>query len=217
MKKSLIMAVLLSALIIYVGRKPLMRDRPTSIDDTHAPAAAEGSAELTPNSPPPSPLASIQTDAEAVKQGVIPKQGSFYLEMQKAGIAPVEIDRIVRSCRKDFNFRKVMPGQEYAIFSSKKGELDSLSYRIDREKILRVRKIPDGFAASLDTIPYRIIYQVSSGTIEQSLFASLKGRGADPELAGPLSIIFGWVIDFFKDIRKGDSYTILYEKREYND
>jgi murein DD-endopeptidase MepM/ murein hydrolase activator NlpD len=83
--------------------------------------------------------------------------------------------------------------------------------------LLKVRQRENSFHAVLDTVPYCVSYQLTSGVIEQSLFASLQAEAADPELAASLSNIFGWEIDFFTDIRAGDDFTILYEKKKYGD
>lgn len=50
------------------------------------------------------------------------------------------------------------------------------------------------------------------GEISSSLFESLLEQNADPQLATQLSEILGWDIDFFRDIRKGDRFTLLYEE-----
>jgi murein DD-endopeptidase MepM/ murein hydrolase activator NlpD len=82
---------------------------------------------------------------------------------------------------------------------------------------LQVTKVGESYETRIDTIPYRIDYYVTSGTIDQSIFASLQNIGADPELAAYLAVIFQWDIDFFKDIRKGDTFSILYEQKIFED
>jgi murein DD-endopeptidase MepM/ murein hydrolase activator NlpD len=74
----------------------------------------------------------------------------------------------------------------------------------------------NGFVQTrIDTVPFRYERFVTQAVINQSLFVSLQGMDADPELANRLTAIFGWDIDFFKDIRKGDTFSILYEKKVY--
>ncbi|MEJ2722094.1 MAG: peptidoglycan DD-metalloendopeptidase family protein [bacterium] len=117
----------------------------------------------------------------------------------------------------DFNFKKVKPGQKYSIYTDPEGVLDSLQFVVDTEKILRVTKVGERYETRLDTIPYRVDYYVTSGTINQSIFATLQDIGADPELAAYLAVIFQWDIDFFKDIRKGDTFSILYEQKIFDE
>ncbi len=150
-----------------------------------------------------------------ITHGKIGRGSSFFMEMRKAGIPPTKIDRLVRDSRSTFNLKKVHPGQKYSVFKSQQGDLDSLSLSLSRDKFLKVRRKGEHFYAAIDTIPYNITYHVTSGVIRQSLFLALQSQGADPELAGRLSLIFGWEIDFLTDIREGDHYTILYEKKTY--
>lgn len=213
MKKVLILSVLITLLVLYVAQKPLL----SGLNSNSAAPQHSSIMPMTTAEELADALSLTAADSVIVMEGAIAKRSSFYVEMQKQGVTPVEIDRIVRDTRKTFDLKKVRPGQKYTVYATENGGLDSLEYCISREKILKIRRENETFTAVIDTLPYRILYQVTSGTIEQSLFASLSSEGADEALAGPLSLIFGWVIDFFKDIRSGDTYTILYQKKVYAD
>ena len=52
-----------------------------------------------------------------------------------------------------------------------------------------------------------------SGIIESSLYLAGQEAGLDDKLIMELAEVFGWDIDFALDIRKGDSFRILYEER----
>lgn len=54
---------------------------------------------------------------------------------------------------------------------------------------------------------------VVSGKIENSLFESVRNIGESDELAIMLANVLEWEIDFFKDLRPGDSYTLIVEKK----
>ncbi|MGA1845805.1 M23 family metallopeptidase [Deferribacter abyssi] len=60
--------------------------------------------------------------------------------------------------------------------------------------------------------PVKKIDTVVSGTINNSLFTAIKSIGESDELAVRLAEIYEWEIDFFKDIRPGDQFTIVVEK-----
>ncbi len=152
-----------------------------------------------------------------IVQGEISRGTPFFVEMKRAGVEPNEIQKIVTATKNEFNFKKVKPGQKYSIYTDPEGDLDSLQFIVDTEKVLKVTKIGESYATRLDTIPYRVDYYITSGTIHQSIFATLQDIGADPELAAYLAVIFQWDIDFFKDIRKGDTFSILYEQRIFGD
>jgi murein DD-endopeptidase MepM/ murein hydrolase activator NlpD len=154
-------------------------------------------------------------ESDNVVHGMISRGEPFFLEMQRAGVSPIDIHEIVQATRDVFNFKKVQPGQKYSIYSDRTGAIDSLKFVVDHEKILKVSKIGDTFHARLDLVPYRIERLVTTATIDQSIFVSLQRIGADPQLAVDMAAIFQWDIDFFKDIHKGDTFSILYEKKVY--
>lgn len=149
------------------------------------------------------------------KDGKIRKNSSLYLEMRNMGFTPVEIDRVARAAKGTYDLRKVRAGQRFTAFTTNAGRLDSLVFYVSLDYCLKVRRNGDDYVAAMDTIPYETSYRVTNGTIESSIFASLQRQGAETELASALDDIFGWSIDFISDIRKGDSYTILYERRKY--
>ncbi|MDH3215726.1 MAG: peptidoglycan DD-metalloendopeptidase family protein [Candidatus Krumholzibacteria bacterium] len=158
--------------------------------------------------------ADVVASARAV-HGEIARGASFFVEMQGAGMSPGEIHRVVEASRKVFNFKKVRPGQKYAVWADSLGQLDSLHYAIDSEHMLTVRRAGARFEAMQDTISYRIEHYVTSGTIDNSIYATLQEQGSNPELASHLAVIFQWDIDFFTDIRRGDAFTLLYESKVY--
>ncbi len=223
MKRTLLLSIVVTAALVLAGRKSLIDDSAHLPTETPGMQKGSISAEGIYGRGGSAAAQSIgkkpftPADPVDVTSGSIRKRSSFFVEMQKAGVSPNIIDKIVHSSKKVYNFRKVRPGQKFNIYSAGSGGIDSLEYFISRENILKIRRCENSFTAEMDTLPYEIIYKVTSGTINYSLFASLQAENADPELAGSLAVIFGWVIDFFKDIRNGDSYTILYEKKKYED
>jgi murein DD-endopeptidase MepM/ murein hydrolase activator NlpD len=131
------------------------------------------------------------------------------------GISPTEIDKVARASRKIYNLKKVRPGQKFNVFCTPENKVDSLLFFIGREQCLKIRCTADKAVAVIDTIPYTVTYHVTQGTIKHSVFASLRQQNAETELAGALDEIFGWTIDFITDIRSGDSFAILYERKTF--
>lgn len=54
-----------------------------------------------------------------------------------------------------------------------------------------------------------------SGEIQNSLYATLESKNADPNLVSKLADVFAWQIDFYR-IQKGDNFKVYYEE-EYVD
>jgi murein DD-endopeptidase MepM/ murein hydrolase activator NlpD len=150
-------------------------------------------------------------------QGKIGKNSSLYVELRRVGGTPQEIDGVVRASKKVYNLKRVRAGQKFDVYPSGSGNVDSLFFYFSRDQFLGVRKDETHFVASIDTVPYTVTYHVTEATIQHSVFVALQEQDADTELAGHLAEIFGWTIDFFTDIRGGDSFAVLYENKSYPD
>lgn len=70
---------------------------------------------------------------------------------------------------------------------------------------------PDSIWARNESKPIDTRFQISSGTIETSLWESMQVIEANPMLAVELSEIFAWSIDFF-GLQQGDRYKVMYEE-----
>ena len=83
-------------------------------------------------------------------------------------------------------------------------------------KILKVSKKDNKFITEKINIKLDSITKNANGIINDSLFLSGQKAGLSANLIMQLVAIFGWDIDFVLDIRKGDSFTILYEEQYKN-
>jgi murein DD-endopeptidase MepM/ murein hydrolase activator NlpD len=220
MRRFFPIAVVLAAFVVFAAKDALFPSLRVSPSDR--PAATEPADDGA--APGQSARRDLQTGgfvfakptSDNIVHGTISRGQPFFLEMQRAGVSPIDIQEVVEATREIFNFKKVQPGQKYSVFSDSEGGLDSLKFVVDHEKILNVAKIGDEYQARVDMVPYRLERFVTSGEIDQSIFVTLQRIGAEPQLAVELTTIFQWDIDFFKDIRKGDTFSILYEKKIYD-
>jgi murein DD-endopeptidase MepM/ murein hydrolase activator NlpD len=155
--------------------------------------------------------------SRAPVRGTVAKNSTLYDELRKVGVSAFDIDTMTRETRKSFDWRKIRAGQEFDVFMSAAGDLDSLLLYTSPQDYVRVRYdlAADRFVARVEMVPYQMSYRVTHGTIENSIFASLEEQGAETSLATNLDDIFGFTIDFVSDLRRGDQYVMLYEVREY--
>jgi murein DD-endopeptidase MepM/ murein hydrolase activator NlpD len=61
--------------------------------------------------------------------------------------------------------------------------------------------------------PFDVELRTVSASIENSLFDDGRKAGVHPALLSQLADLFTWDIDLEKEVRKGDSFKILYEQR----
>ena len=53
---------------------------------------------------------------------------------------------------------------------------------------------------------------VVSNKIEKNLYSSATSKGIEPNIIIEFARIYGFEVDFQRDIRKGDEFEIFYEK-----
>ncbi len=106
---------------------------------------------------------------------------------------------------------RLIPGRTVRAVTSGGGQLLELSYLNTDGKRLSVRRVADGFHASEKTPEFEPRLMQSSGTIEYSLFGATDAAGLHENVAIQLADIFSSDIDFNRDIRKGDRFTVVYE------
>ena len=81
-------------------------------------------------------------------------------------------------------------------------------------KRLIVERNADGFSSRVETLPMTASVRIASGTIESSLFASTDESQIPDAVAVQIAEIFSGDIDFHRELRKGDRYSVVYEVLE---
>ena len=123
-----------------------------------------------------------------------------------------EIYSLNQQSRDVFPFTKICAGRPYKIITVD-GEFDSFIYEIDDKELLVIRRDGDETTIERQEIVYDITTELIHGTIHSSLLEAVHEIGEDHRLAFILADIFAWDIDFIRDLRVGDTFRALVEKR----
>lgn len=126
-----------------------------------------------------------------------------------------EIHEVVVSCDKVYSLAKIHPGNEYVITSGPDG-FKSFEYQISDFKRLIVERNDTGFAARLEEFPCETRLERKQFVIQSNLFQTVSEAGEKPAIAILLADIFGWEVNFIKELRENDTFEILIEKRYLN-
>ena len=93
------------------------------------------------------------------------------------------------------------------------GTLNSVSMKVNRDTRVRISQVqPDQFVSESIKLPLEYERVVTSGTIQQSLYLAAEKANLKQSTIMELSDIFEWELDFARDIRKGDSFSIVYDR-----
>ena len=124
--------------------------------------------------------------------------------------------QIIEQVLSVFDPRRLRVGNAYSlVFNNVGGDLRRFEYHIDEDEFLRVTAIDTGFDAEL--VPYvKERHEVTlAGVIDaerNSLVAVVDAGGENVMLAIAMAEVFGGEIDFNNDLRRGDSFDVLFEK-----
>jgi murein DD-endopeptidase MepM/ murein hydrolase activator NlpD len=167
--------------------------------------AAQARTETAPPQPP-----EPEIRHEVVNGAIQP--GDTITSMLGHLFTPQEIHNLGQECKEVFPLSKLCAGQGYRL-SLLDGAFESLEYDIDRDEQLIIRQGEEGFEVARQPIPYTVKEELVGNTIVANLFDAVVSSGESEVLAINLADIFAWDVDFIRDLRPGDRFQALVEKR----
>ena len=95
---------------------------------------------------------------------------------------------------------------------SKKNDIINLIYPISNTLSIEVKKSENKFEIKRNILKLKLKEVVVSNKIEKNLYSSATKEGIEPNIIIEFARIYGFEVDFQRDIRKGDEFEIYYEK-----
>ena len=95
---------------------------------------------------------------------------------------------------------------------SKKNDIINLIYPISNTLSLEVKKNENKFEIKRNILKLKLKEVVVSNKIEKNLYSSATNKDIEPNIIIEFARIYGFEVDFQRDIRKGDEFEIYYEK-----
>jgi murein DD-endopeptidase MepM/ murein hydrolase activator NlpD len=145
----------------------------------------------------------------------VPAGENFAAALEKFGLSAEEAGNASAAAQQAFNLRQMRAGNTITVNRSVEGTLREIDYKIDTDRMLKIVPEDRGFLAQVNEIPSRMEVAAFSGRVADSLFNAIEQAGESPELAMRLAQIFGYDLDFYTDARKGDTFTVVLEKKKY--
>lgn len=103
-------------------------------------------------------------------------------------------------------------GQQLDVTRLESGEFHSLSAKVGQNQRVTIRRAENGFAVAAIDLPVEKERVVSSGTIEQSLYLAAEQADLKQSTIMELADIFQWELNFARDIRTGDQFSVVYDR-----
>ena len=109
-------------------------------------------------------------------------------------------------------FRQMSPGKTVTAEVGRDGSLRQILFPLNGgDRLLTISAGDQGLSVSEAPLALETRIEMKSARIRYSLFGAADAAGIPDSVATSLADIFGGDIDFHRDIRKGDRFSVIYE------
>ena len=158
--------------------------------------------------PLPIPVeALLPSPASYIREDRFQRGDTLPAVLARFGIADAQIAQLVRLRA----LQALRPGYHVAGEVSSEGKLLALSFLTARDTLVQIAPEGESFRASEERAALYTQVAMKSSVIQSSLFAASDAAGIPDSVAIQLAEVFGGDIDFHRDLRKGDQFTVVYE------
>ncbi len=113
-----------------------------------------------------------------------------------------------------FPVKRMRAGHKIRAKYGSSGQLVALEYAIDAARYLHWQRNSgsSGFDAVIRERPHSVQIRSGFGRIHSSLFQAGHKAGLSDKIIQELTRVFGWEIDFARNLRQGDHFRVLYQE-----
>ncbi|HIF54995.1 MAG TPA: peptidase M23, partial [Methylococcaceae bacterium] len=127
-------------------------------------------------------------------------------------VSRTDLHKIIHANKLGEQFASIAPGKTLQLSIDASGQLQQLTYHKNAIDTLKAELIHNKFNVELISKPIETRIASTQAIINASLFLDGQAAGLSDKLIMQLADIFAWDIDFALSLRKGDMFTVVYEK-----
>ena len=139
---------------------------------------------------------------------------------KRLGVSDAELNAFLQT---DVTSRKLWQGRAGKMVSATtddNGKMTELVARYPAERDdqfsthfsrLAITRGEHGFTSKVETLPLGTTTRLATGTVRTSLFAATDDANVPDPIATQMAEIFSTDIDFHRELRKGDTFSVVYE------
>jgi murein DD-endopeptidase MepM/ murein hydrolase activator NlpD len=131
--------------------------------------------------------------------------------LSRLGVKPDDVSGVVAAARGHGAVTHFITGRSVMARVTSGGSLILMRYLVSGEQLLSIERAGDQFLLKEESIKPEIRLTVSSGTINHSLFGATDAADVPDSVASEMADIFSGDIDFHRDLRQGDHFSVVYE------
>ncbi len=150
-----------------------------------------------------------------IKEHLI-QSGEVFSKLNTAlGLNSQQLQEILIATKDVYDLAQIKAGHKIkSFFLKENGQWEKIEYEIDKDNFLIISQSSDNsLKAEKLAIPYQIELVRVRGEVEENFYLSAQKTGLKDKTIMEVADIFAWDIDFGLEVRKGDQFEILYEKR----
>ncbi|HLU68991.1 MAG TPA: peptidoglycan DD-metalloendopeptidase family protein [Kofleriaceae bacterium] len=150
-------------------------------------------------------------------EGSVQSGDSLGAILQREGLTAPEANQLIRALAEHMDMRSIKVGQPYRMHFDDAGRLTEFEFHLSRTlKVRAVRGASGELTAEKIQAETRLEEVEIGGTIEGSLYMTMKRAGEDTSLVPFFVDVFAYDLNFYIDTHPGDTYRIIVEKEYLN-
>lgn len=136
---------------------------------------------------------------------------------QKLDLSANTLHAAINSSKDAKAFTRLRVGQQVDFKLDGEGQLLGMRSKLNALETIRIEHDGENFVFSKDVLEPDVRTRFASGTINSSLFVAAQNAGLSHSLTMQMANVFGYDVDFAREIREGDQFEVLYEEKHLDD
>jgi murein DD-endopeptidase MepM/ murein hydrolase activator NlpD len=158
----------------------------------------------------PATTLSIPPDTGFWREERVRRDDTFGSLLSRLGVDDPGAIAWLRATRAARGLYQLIPGRTMRSHTTAEGKLLALRY-LNGGTVIRVERGGESFSVTEQPVALERRVQMKSGEIRSSLFAATDAADLADAVAIQIAEIFSTDIDFHRDLRRGDRFTVVYE------
>lgn len=136
--------------------------------------------------------------------------------LARLGVSTEEAQRVLVATHNQRALKQLKPGRTVLARVTADGQLLLLRHLTDNQHLLSIVRQGDALTAKDELVQLETRTLMKSGSVNHSLYAAMDAADVPDHFATQLSEIFSGEMDFHRDLKEGDQFTVVYEAQYYN-
>lgn len=132
---------------------------------------------------------------------------------QQVGLSANTLHEVINSSKEAKAFTRLRVGQQIDFKLGEEGQLQGMRSQISTLETIRIDRDGEQYAFSKDVLEPEVSTRFASGSIDSSLFLAAQNAGLSHNLTMQMANVFGYDVDFAREIRQGDQFEVLFEEK----